>query len=85
MKKIKLRIPLILLALSLSTWFSEILGGNLGRQNLWYLLFLILFVVLCEKSGLSERKTNIFVGILIAISGFLVEFLIEPNDYINLF
>lgn len=84
MKVVKLRIPLFLFSLGISIFLSSLVKDS-SASNLVYLVILISLIVIFEQTKLSEKKVNLFSGILIAIAGLAIEFLSEPGDYLQFF
>jgi|GEM_PF-4312824 len=84
MKVVKLRIPLFLFSLGVSIFLSNLVKDS-SAGNLVYLVILISLIVIFEQTKLSEKKVNLFSGILIAIAGLAIEFLSEPGDYLQFF
>ncbi|OPG89586.1 hypothetical protein B2I21_36315 [Chryseobacterium mucoviscidosis] len=84
MKMVKLRILLFLISLGTSVFLSNLVKES-SASNLVYLVLLISLIVIFEKTKLSEKKVNIFSGVLIAIAGLALEFLSEPGDYLQFF
>ncbi|CAM3322610.1 MULTISPECIES: hypothetical protein [Paenibacillus] len=84
MRMVKLRIPLFLFSLGISIFLSSLVKDS-SASNLVYLVILISLIVIFEQTKLSEKKVNLFSGILIAIAGLAIEFLSEPGDYLQFF
>lgn len=79
----KLRIPLILLSLSIALYLSYYIGliWDDSTQQLSYSLFLISFIFLFEKTKMSEQKVNRLAGMAIGISAVFVGCLVETQDW----
>lgn len=79
----KLRIPLLLLSLSMTLCLSYSIGLIWGEstQQIAYLLSVVGLIFLFEKTKMSERKVNRLVGIVIGISAVCASSLVELQDW----
>ncbi|ODP30421.1 hypothetical protein PO903_01525 [Paenibacillus sp. PK4536] len=79
----KLRIPLILLSLSIALYLSYYIGliWDDSTQQLSYSLFLISFIFLFEKTKMSEQKVNKLVGLAIGGAAMFLGSLVETQDW----
>ncbi|MBO2945915.1 hypothetical protein JJQ72_18195 [Paenibacillus sp. F411] len=89
MATLTLRIPLFIFALGVSVFLcdlireSQVVNSFVASMSFWVVA--VAFMIGFEKTGLSEKKVPLLYGVLVALVGVFIEFLVEPQDILSLF